>query len=124
MNVEIIGKRIRDLRRARNITQKDLASQLFMDSRTYSKIERGERKNIDVMTLLEIAKILSTDIMELLAVNSDMDDTTDPENIHNEKKGAKPILNKLDTLSREISSLKEEIFQIRESITHQNDSPK
>lgn len=124
MNVEIIGTRIRELRRARNITQKELSNQLFMDSRTYSKIERGERKNIDIMTLLEIAKALGVDIMDLLTPN--IDTAINDNHIYNPdiRKNTRPILNKLDTLSREISSLKEEIFQIRESITHQNDSPK
>lgn len=73
--IKLIGDRLRELRLIRKLTQKDLAGLLYMDTRTYSKLERGEKKSIDVTLLTQIAKHLEVNIIELL------DDSNDKEKI-------------------------------------------
>lgn len=61
----IFGNRIRTLREEQQIPQRQLASILEIDTSTYCKIEKGDRraKREQVSTL---AKILKTDRKELL----------------------------------------------------------
>lgn len=66
MDLHQVRSNIRLLRKSKGITQKEIACRLFMDERTYSKIERGEKKSIDVGLLTAIADILHTDITSLL----------------------------------------------------------
>lgn len=60
-------ERIRELREARQMPQRQLAAALEIDTATYCKIEKGERraKGEQVVT---IANILQTDKEELLAL--------------------------------------------------------
>lgn len=66
MDICHIRNNIKLLRRSRGITQKEIAVKLFMDERTYSKIERGEKKSMDIRLLSSIADILETDVHTLL----------------------------------------------------------
>lgn len=66
MDICHIRNNIKLLRRSRGITQKEIAVKLFMDERTYSKIERGEKKSMDIRLLSSIADILETDMFTLL----------------------------------------------------------
>lgn len=61
----IFGNRIRTLREKQQIPQRQLASVLEIDTATYCKIEKGDRraKREQVSTL---AKLLKTDTRELL----------------------------------------------------------
>lgn len=61
----IFGNRIRTLREKQQIPQRQLASVLEIDTATYCKIEKGDRraKREQVSTL---AKLLKTDTKELL----------------------------------------------------------
>ena len=61
----IFGNRIRTLREKQQIPQRQLASELEIDTATYCKIEKGDRraKREQVSTL---AKLLKTDTKELL----------------------------------------------------------
>ncbi|MGX1024307.1 helix-turn-helix domain-containing protein [Psychroflexus sp. MBR-150] len=61
----IFGNRIRTLREKQQISQRQLASVLEIDTATYCKIEKGDRraKREQVSTL---AKLLKTDTKELL----------------------------------------------------------
>ena len=52
-------------RRSKNITQRELASQLGRDQTYVSKIEKGERK-IDVIEFIDICKALNVDVFEIL----------------------------------------------------------
>ena len=60
-----IGKNIRDLRQARNMTQDDLAERLFVTRQTVSNYETGRTKP-DVDMLVRIAEVLEIDINALL----------------------------------------------------------
>ena len=66
MDICHIRNNIKLLRRSKGITQKEIAVRLFMDERTYSKIERGEKKSMDIRLLSSIADILETDVLALI----------------------------------------------------------
>ena len=66
MDICHIRNNIKLLRRSKGITQKEIAVKLFMDERTYSKIERGEKKSMDIRLLSSIADILETDVLALI----------------------------------------------------------
>ena len=53
-----IGTKIRKLRELKGYSQEYVASQLSMVQTNYSKIERGETKDMTVKRLEEIAKVL------------------------------------------------------------------
>lgn len=62
-----INEKIRVARKAKNLSQEEVASQLSMSTNGYSKIERGESK-INTERLEQIANILDMDILELISV--------------------------------------------------------
>jgi transcriptional regulator with XRE-family HTH domain len=66
----IRGDRIRRLRRAADITQKDLAKQVEVEQAFLSAIEKGH-KQCSVSTLVAIAKALGTSTDYLLGVEDD-----------------------------------------------------
>ncbi|WP_118952679.1 helix-turn-helix domain-containing protein [Taibaiella helva] len=61
-----IRTNIKRLRRFKGITQREMAMRLYMDERTYAKMERGVNKSMDVRLLSAIADILQTDLATLL----------------------------------------------------------
>lgn len=60
-----IGKNIKDLRQARNMTQEELAEKLFVTRQTVSNYETGKSRP-DIDMLLKIAEVLDTDIHSVL----------------------------------------------------------
>jgi transcriptional regulator with XRE-family HTH domain len=66
MNLSYIRSNIKKLRRAKGTTQREMALRLYMDERTYAKIERGVNKSMDIRLLSAIADILETDVSSLL----------------------------------------------------------
>ena len=66
MNLSYIRSNIKKLRRAKGTTQREMALRLYMDERTYAKIERGVNKSMDIRLLSAIADILDTDVASLL----------------------------------------------------------
>lgn len=60
-------ERIRQLRENRKIQQRKMAAALDIDTATYSKIERGERK-VKAEQVVVIAKLLEADKDELLTL--------------------------------------------------------
>lgn len=60
-----IGKNIRDLRTRKNLTQDELAEQLFVTRQTVSNYEIGKSRP-DIDMLVKISDVLETDINELL----------------------------------------------------------
>ncbi|PSK91146.1 helix-turn-helix domain-containing protein [Taibaiella chishuiensis] len=66
MNTNYIREKIRSLRIAKGITQKEMGERLYMDERTYGKIERGEKKSMDILLLTSIADKLNVDLDVLL----------------------------------------------------------
>lgn len=67
MNTLLIRKRIRTAREGKDITQEEMAERLHIDLRTYTRIESGEKKGLDIVLLDQLAKELDMDISELLA---------------------------------------------------------
>ena len=61
-----IGTKIRKLRELKGYSQEYVASQLGMVQTNYSKIERGETKEMTVKRLEEIAKVLEVDPATIL----------------------------------------------------------
>ena len=66
MNTKFVLENIKKRRKALGLTQKDVANELFMDERTYSKIERGCKKSIDLALIFELSRILDISIVALL----------------------------------------------------------
>lgn len=66
MDITYIREKIKLLRRTKGITQKEMGSRLYMDERSYAKIERGEKKSIDILLLTSIADKLNVDLETLL----------------------------------------------------------
>lgn len=65
-NEDLIRKRIRNLREATGMSQGDLAFKLGIDERTYARLERGERKQLDLHLLSAIASAMGIDLLNLL----------------------------------------------------------
>lgn len=60
-----IGKNIRDLRMQKNMTQDELAENLFVTRQTVSNYETGKSRP-DIDMLMKIAEVLGTDISKIL----------------------------------------------------------
>lgn len=61
-----VGKRIRDLRRARNLTQPELAKATGLAQSSISEIETGESQSPSALTLVLLAKFFDVDPEHLL----------------------------------------------------------
>ena len=59
------GKRIRQLREEKGLSQRDLGSAFYLDNSKVSKIEHG-KVNLTILTLLNLATALDVPAMELL----------------------------------------------------------
>jgi transcriptional regulator with XRE-family HTH domain len=59
-----IGKRIRELRKAKGFSQESFANEVGLDRTYMGSVERGER-NIAVLNLIKIAKALKVELGEL-----------------------------------------------------------
>ena len=64
-NLVKIGERIRAIRKAKGLSQEQLANEASLDRSYMGGIERGEH-NFNVMTLIKIAKTLGINISELI----------------------------------------------------------
>ncbi|MBS1596095.1 MAG: helix-turn-helix transcriptional regulator [Bacteroidetes bacterium] len=60
-----LGARIKELRKAKGMTQNELANAVDMDYQNISRLERGE-KNAVYLTIKEIARGLGVSMAELL----------------------------------------------------------
>ncbi|PZF73134.1 helix-turn-helix domain-containing protein [Taibaiella soli] len=58
MGYKHIGKQIRETRKSKRISQKEMAAKLKIDIRSYRRIEAGERKTCDLNQIMRIARIL------------------------------------------------------------------
>ena len=75
-----IGKNIRQLRAAKNMTQDELAQRLFVTRQTVSNYETG-RSRPDVDMLVKISEILDTDIHRLIYGPEPVKLTTDAKRL-------------------------------------------
>lgn len=115
MNIKYIRLNIKNQRKAAGITQKDMANRLFMDERTYSKIERGEKKSIDIALLAAIADILHTNIPALIICpEGELDeDHWEEQSRALSQDLMAPSIQDYSELLKEIRNLKQEIVEIR-----------
>ncbi|WP_118974544.1 helix-turn-helix domain-containing protein [Taibaiella koreensis] len=102
-----IRTNIKRLRRFRGITQREMAMRLYMDERTYAKMERGVNKSMDVRLLSSIADILKTDLATLLQHTAASEERE--ESLPQEGAPAAAAPDSEQTLIQEIRSLKEEL---------------
>ncbi len=86
-----LGQRIRELRRSRGISQKQLAELTGLSQSFISTIERGE-KNISINSLKKICSALGMSLSEFF----------NRDNLHN---GSNSVINKMDELFEEIMKL-------------------
>lgn len=82
------GMRIKELRIKKGLSQDDLANKLRMHRVNISHYERGKITNIPSDTLIEIAKILNTDIDYLLGLSNIQEEDLD-ENFRSIQRAAK-----------------------------------
>ena len=68
--MNMIAKRLIDLREERNLKQKDLAAMLNIQPSAYSKYEKG-RVNVPIDNLAKMADYYSTNIEYLLGRTND-----------------------------------------------------
>jgi transcriptional regulator with XRE-family HTH domain len=59
-----LGKRIRELRKAKGFSQEDFAYEVGLDRTYMGSVERGER-NIAAINIIRIAKTLKVEVGEL-----------------------------------------------------------
>lgn len=112
MNLNHLRCNIKNIRKIKGITQREMASKLFMDERSYSKIERGEKKSIDIVLLASIADILGTNICVLIEDPEELNIGHEEfSNFHNESNHQLPALSKADIVL-ELSLLKEEVKEL------------
>jgi transcriptional regulator with XRE-family HTH domain len=120
MNLSYIRSNIKKLRRTKGTTQREMALRLYMDERTYAKIERGVNKSMDIRLLSAIADILETDVSTLLqnpiSVASEMAQDNSWKSPEPEKAPAKSNVSHDENVSllQEILSLKEEVRALME----------
>jgi transcriptional regulator with XRE-family HTH domain len=62
--LKVLGERIREMRKAKNLTQEDLAYESEIDRSYIGGVERGER-NLSFDKLCQIAQALGCDIASL-----------------------------------------------------------
>lgn len=75
INMEI-GKKIKNIRKSKNMTIQELANSINKSKSTVSKYENGDI-SIDIQTLYEISNALNVHVEQLLYIRSNID------NIHN-----------------------------------------
>jgi transcriptional regulator with XRE-family HTH domain len=66
LRLKALGRAIRDVRKAHNVSQEALAHNAGIDRSHMGKIERGER-NVTALNLLRVAKALSVQPSEIFA---------------------------------------------------------
>ncbi len=71
-----LGERIRELRKARGMTQQELAQRLHTTKQTIGKYEQGIVTNLPLLRIDELAQALSTTPAYLMGWEDDMDYTS------------------------------------------------
>lgn len=77
---KLLGKRLRELRKYRNLTQEELAEKLNIDQRNLSKIECGNNF-VTAETLSKISCALDIEPQELFRFASQKDDYLEKEEL-------------------------------------------
>ena len=87
-----IAQNIKKYRLLNNMTQKDLAEKLFLDTQYYAQLERGER-NFSIEKIAMICSLFHIGIEDIIELDSDATSISDAATLTNELKSS------LDTLS-------------------------
>lgn len=119
INLADIGQRIKKQRHAKDLTQQEVAHQLCIEVRNYAKIERGERKILDVLLILDISHILDIDIMELLTgekTKNHWDDLTDTLLGDQTNSSQLPLDERIISVIRELKTTIQEIDQKQQQL--------
>lgn len=116
MEIENIRKSIKQLRKAKGLTQKDMAARLFIDERTYSKIERGEQKSMDIRFVMSVAQILEMNPLNLLkiAFNLTGDITQFEEEILPDAHQLNNCVQQFNQTIEDLNALKQDFVQMLE----------
>ena len=99
--IKAIGNRIRTKRLTLGLTQQDVANRLEITPGAYAKIERGETDPY-ISRIYEIAEILKTDPLQLIAEKSSASSSSDPS-----------ILSIVSEMRAEMHELKSELAGIK-----------
>lgn len=87
-----IAQNIKKYRLLNNMTQKDLAEKLFLDTQYYAQLERGER-NFSIEKIAMICSLFHIGIEDIIELDADATSISDAATLTNELKAS------LDTLS-------------------------
>lgn len=112
MEADFVLENLKKRRLALGMTQKDIALKLFMDERTYSKIERGLKKSLDLNMMFSLAEILGTTVVDMLQQAEDTQraaDTCQPDML-------KDIIDMLEQVSEQQIHLAKELGNIKEQL--------
>lgn len=104
MILTYIRSNIKRLRRSKGITQREMALRLFMDERTYAKVERGANKSMDVRLLSAVAEILQTDVADLMR-EPDNDEKSSGQESPLTEAGQQELLEEVRQLKEEVRAL-------------------
>lgn len=108
MDITFIREKIKLLRRTKGITQKEMGNRLYMDERSYAKIERGEKKSIDILLLTSIADKLNVDIEILLGKEAPPVKAEQPAEALTDS-GISSLIESQRALKEEIQQLKDQV---------------
>ena len=75
----LIGKRIKEIRQLKGLTQEQMALEASLDLSYYNHFENG-KKNISIKNLLIITKILDIEIFEIIPPKKDLFLSKDEKN--------------------------------------------
>lgn len=64
--------RVKQIRKAKNLTQEQFAERADLDPKFYQHVEAGRKPNLGMETLLKIAKGTGLELWELLNFDSDL----------------------------------------------------
>lgn len=74
---------IKEAREKKGISQRELARQIGVGNNTIARLENGERKSTNALTLKKMANVLNLDLRELMTIagfsEEDIETTVDPE---------------------------------------------
>jgi transcriptional regulator with XRE-family HTH domain len=85
VDVVVLGERLKRMRKAREVTLKDVGERTEISIATLSRIERGDAKSVDSATLLALAKWMGADASEFVerpdldSGKSEADQNTTPD---------------------------------------------
>lgn len=74
---------IKEAREKKGISQRELARQIGVGNNTIARLENGERKSTNALTLKKMANVLNLDLRKLMTIagfsEEDIETTIDPE---------------------------------------------